>query len=125
MIWDHSGSSFSESSWSQQTYDLSAVADGAATVYVRWSMGPTDGSVTYPGWNIDDVEIWGEPQLEPSSADLNADGAVDLFDYTIMSACMTGPAGSLPTHCDCADIDSDGDADVSDFSTLQVELTIE
>ena len=25
----------------------------------RWIMGGTDGSVTYPGWNIDDIRIRG------------------------------------------------------------------
>lgn len=58
-IWTHSGSSFNESSWSLQTYNISAVADGQPTVYIRWGMGTTDGTVTYPGWNLDDIEIWG------------------------------------------------------------------
>jgi len=58
-VWDHVGGSFNEASWTQQTYDISAVADGQSTVYLRWGMGATDGSVTYPGWNIDDIEVWG------------------------------------------------------------------
>ena len=57
-VWDHVGESFCDSAWARQVYDISAVADGEPTVYVRWKMGPTDDSVTYPGWNIDDVEIW-------------------------------------------------------------------
>jgi len=47
------------SDWSQYVYDISAVADRQATVYVRWGLGPTDGSTVYCGWNIDDVEFWG------------------------------------------------------------------
>ena len=61
-IWTNPGGtngSISDSAWSQQIYDIHAVADGEATVYIRWGMGTTDSSVTYPGWNIDDVEIWG------------------------------------------------------------------
>jgi hypothetical protein len=46
-----------ESAWNQFTYDISAVADSSPTVYIRWGMGPTNSSVSYPGWNIDDVEI--------------------------------------------------------------------
>ena len=46
LVWEHSGGAVSESSWSEQIYDLSVTADGASTVYIRWSMGPTDGSVT-------------------------------------------------------------------------------
>ena len=44
-VWEHTGSSIYESSWSYHEYDISAVADGEPTVYVRWGMGPTDGSV--------------------------------------------------------------------------------
>ncbi len=48
-----------ENAWTQVEYDISAVADGQATVYLRWTMGTTDGNWQYSGWNIDDVEIWG------------------------------------------------------------------
>lgn len=58
-VWAHSGASFNEATWSLQTYNISAAADGQPTVYIRWGIGPTDGSVTYPGWNLDDIEIWG------------------------------------------------------------------
>jgi len=56
-VWDHAAGSFTDSSWTEVEYDISAVADGQPTVYIRWVMGPTDSSVTYCGWNIDDVEI--------------------------------------------------------------------
>jgi len=59
-IWNHSGSSFCESTWIQCDYNISAVADNQSTVYLRWTMGPTDSSVTYPGWNIDDVCLTGD-----------------------------------------------------------------
>ncbi len=59
ILWDHTGGSFTDTSWLHQEFDVSSVADGQPTVYLRWSMGPTDGSSTYCGWNIDDVEIWG------------------------------------------------------------------
>lgn len=59
-IWNHNGGAIAETSWSNQMYDISALADGQSTVYVRWVMGTTDGSVTYSGWNIDDVAILGD-----------------------------------------------------------------
>ncbi|MDX1387832.1 MAG: S8 family serine peptidase [Acidobacteriota bacterium] len=59
MVWDHSGSAISEGAWSLRSYDISAIADGQPAVWVRWIMGDTDGSVTYPGWNIDDIRIIG------------------------------------------------------------------
>jgi len=47
-----------DDAWTQVDYDISAVADGQETVYIRWTMGETDGGWRYCGWNIDDVEIW-------------------------------------------------------------------
>ena len=56
-IWTNGGE-VADSGWAEMEYDLSAYADGAS-VYLRWSMGTTDGSWLYSGWNIDDVEFWG------------------------------------------------------------------
>lgn len=57
-VWQNSGT-VDDGAWTQVEYDISAVADGQPTVYLAWSLGPTDGSWTYCGWNIDDLEIWG------------------------------------------------------------------
>ncbi len=57
QVWTN-GAEITDNAWSQVEYDISAVADGQATVYVRWTQGTTDGSWQYSGWNIDDVEIW-------------------------------------------------------------------
>ncbi|MBE3142553.1 MAG: exo-alpha-sialidase [Planctomycetes bacterium] len=47
--------------WKRMDIDISAVADNHDEVYLRWTMGSTDGSVTYCGWNIDDIQLWGNP----------------------------------------------------------------
>lgn len=57
-LWTN-GSEITDAGWQYLDYDISAVADGQSTVYLRWTMGTTDGSWLYSGWNIDDVEIWG------------------------------------------------------------------
>jgi subtilisin family serine protease len=59
-IWSHTEETISDTSWQEMNYDLSAVADGEPTVYIRWGMGPTDSAITYPGWNIDDVRLEGD-----------------------------------------------------------------
>lgn len=59
-IWSHTGSTFTDPNWQSMVYDISSIADNKPTVYLRWVMGTTDVSVTYCGWNIDDVEIWGD-----------------------------------------------------------------
>jgi hypothetical protein len=58
-IYNHTAGSFQETSWSEYEYDISAVADDQQTVYIRWGMGPTDSSIVYSGWNIDDVTVSG------------------------------------------------------------------
>ncbi len=57
-VWAN-GVTISDGAWTQVSYDISAVADDQATVYLAWVMGTTDGSWRYCGWNIDDIEIWG------------------------------------------------------------------
>ncbi len=47
--------------WKLQNIDISAIADGQPTVYLRWVMGPTNGFYNFAGWNIDDVALRGVP----------------------------------------------------------------
>lgn len=58
-VWQNPDQETADTAWKAQTIDISAYADNQPTVYIRWSMGPTDTSWTYCGWNIDDIEIWG------------------------------------------------------------------
>ncbi len=59
-VWENT-SAVTESAWSEQEYDISAIADGQSTVYLRWTMGSTNANKVYSGWNVDDVEITGYP----------------------------------------------------------------
>ena len=56
QVWTNP-SSVIESAWSYQQYDIAAVADNQPTVYIRWSLGPTDGGGQYAGWNLDDISL--------------------------------------------------------------------
>lgn len=60
QVWTNAAT-ITDAAWSQVSYDISAVADGKPNVQIRWTMGATDGSWTYSGWNIDDVELWAMP----------------------------------------------------------------
>ena len=51
-----------DSSWTLQVFDISSIADGRSTVYVRWGTGPTNSSWYYSGWNINDVVVSGVPR---------------------------------------------------------------
>ena len=55
-VWENTGE-VTDGSWAEQEFDISAEADGEATVFLRWTMGTTDSSWIYSGWNLDDVEI--------------------------------------------------------------------
>ena len=62
-VWENGGE-ITDNAWTPVEIDISAIADNQSTVYVRWTMGVTDSSWLFSGWNLDDVEIWG---LEPIS----------------------------------------------------------
>lgn len=45
--------------WYEYEFDISSIAAGRNGVKLRWGVGPTDGSVTYQAWNVDDVVVTG------------------------------------------------------------------
>jgi hypothetical protein len=71
-----------DTSWQAMDIDISAIADGQETVYLRWTMGTTDGGWTYCGWNIDDVELSGVALVESG---LFSDG-FESGDFTAWTA---------------------------------------
>ncbi len=68
-IWENGGE-ITDSAWTEVSYDISAIADGQPNVYIRWTMGSTDSSWEFSGWNIDDVEIWGLSSAVSAAGDL-------------------------------------------------------
>ncbi len=85
-IWDHTGSSFTDPDWQAMAYDISSIADGQSTVYLRWVMGTTDGSVVYCGWNLDDIQLWASsdnPQVVLTHADHDIDDSAGNNDGMI------------------------------------------
>ncbi len=64
-IYSNAGS-FSETAWTLRNYNVTQ-ANNNANFQVRFGLGLTDGSVTYQGWNIDDLAI-------------NCTGTVPVYD---------------------------------------------
>jgi hypothetical protein len=61
-LWTAGRSHVSDTSWQLVEYAVPPdVGDDQPALYFRWGLGPTDESVTYPGWNIDDVQLTGDP----------------------------------------------------------------
>ncbi|MBE0662606.1 MAG: T9SS type A sorting domain-containing protein [Bacteroidales bacterium] len=66
-------------SWEEVVYDISAIASDQQTVYLRWTMGTTDGGWRYCGWNLDDVQIFA---LEDVTLSINEFYRTDPNSFT-------------------------------------------
>jgi hypothetical protein len=62
-VWENSADTeIADNQWQKLHFDISSIADRQATVYVRWSYQIlSDRAYPYSGWNIDDVELRGQP----------------------------------------------------------------
>jgi len=56
-IWQNTEEVY-DGAWVSREFDISSIADGNQ-VYVRFTMGTTDGAWTYCGWNIDNFKVVG------------------------------------------------------------------
>lgn len=129
VIWQaaDTGAAVSDSSWVFQSFDISAIADNTAGVKIRWGMGPTDGYVTYPGWNIDDVQVWApDPAACPRvPGDMNCDGVLSYADINPFVLAISSEAAYYALYPTCnwqnADCNTDGVvsyADINPFVAL-------
>ena len=131
-IWENSAE-VADSSWTQVEYDISGVADGQPTLYLRWTMGVTDASWFYCGWNIDDIEIHGLVSGPPvyTTGDLNCDGTVNSLDIDPFVLVLTNAPdfddyyAQYPdcdvTLADCNDDGSYNSLDIDAFVSLLSE----
>jgi len=80
--------------WLDQTLDLSDLADDESTVYIRWTMGATDGGWNFCGWNIDDIEITGIDANGGCMVDGNCDDGLACNGAEVCNAgvCERGTA---------------------------------
>jgi hypothetical protein len=125
-VWSNA-TTISEAAWTHQTYNLAALADHQATVYLRWVLGPTDVSVTYPGWNIDDIEIWALVPAPTAAGDLNCDGTIGFGDINPFVLALTNPAAYATAYPNCnimnGDINADGSVNFADINPFVALLT--
>ncbi len=115
-LWENT-SEVADTSWVRMDLDISSVADDQSTVYLRWTMGPTDSGWAYCGWNIDDVRIYGTGCVG-IPGDYDGNRLVDLRDYAAFADCMTGPNGGTTPGCGVFDMDTDDDVDLDDAGQL-------
>ncbi|MBD3257170.1 hypothetical protein GF377_01960 [candidate division GN15 bacterium] len=74
-VWENAAE-VADEEWVECTFDISDIADDEPVVYLRWTMGETDGGWTYCGWNIDDVQL----TAYVCDPDADGDGIADDID---------------------------------------------
>ncbi len=90
--------------------------------------GAMERATTY-AWRVDAVNafgttmgaVWSFTTVLPPG-DLDGDGDVDLSDFGIFQACLSGSGMLRPPGCEDADLDGDFDVDGDDFGDFQVCL---
>jgi hypothetical protein len=81
QVWINPTTNLTETAWSAQEIDISALADGNASVQIEFSL-QTNGSTAFGGWNIDDVKVlWvsqaTQPCAPPTSYCISAPNSYD------------------------------------------------
>ncbi len=56
-VWENPDIEVTDMEWKTVQYDISDIADGEESVYLRWVMGSTNRSNVFCGWNIDDITL--------------------------------------------------------------------
>jgi hypothetical protein len=83
-----------DDAWRRMEYEIGPVADQQAAVYVRWGHQTLTSPTAYSGWNLDDIEILGEPvgaALSLSSADSVNENAGLLTATLSISTAQASP----------------------------------
>ncbi len=92
--------------------------------YGPWTLQVIDdvagASGTLEEWFVRIAEATGPPDGCSYYGDCTSDGCVNLNDYPYLANCLSGPGGPIPPECACADIDTDGDVDLQDYSLFGV-----
>ncbi|OYW69345.1 MAG: hypothetical protein B7Z21_01420, partial [Verrucomicrobiales bacterium 32-60-5] len=60
IIWQETAA-IHDSGWTDQYLDISALADHHPAIYITWIARNYNGANPQSGWNIDDIEILGQP----------------------------------------------------------------
>jgi gingipain R len=112
VLWENSTSSeVADGSWSPQEFDISGIADGELTVYLRWTHAVGSSAYAYSGWNIDDVMISAVDgsTTEPCDGDIDGSGTVGTND-------LLAVIGDFGCSSNCnADINGDGVVNTNDL----------
>ena len=122
--------STNDGSYTQVTYDVSSHISGNSAFQVRFGLGSTDSSVTYTGWNVDDVVL--EPRGNTGTGSANwtshpfgpgSTGDMKM-EHGLMSIDATTPIGSMMRWSIINPVDGAAIPGFIDREDLQVDLSI-
>jgi hypothetical protein len=115
-VWENT-SCLADLTWRELDLDISEVADKQATVYLRWTMGPTDALTRYCGWNIDDVKVVSYRCIEFICGDANSDESINILDATFIINYLYKD-GPPPSPEESANVNNDGGINLLDATHL-------
>lgn len=126
-VWQNA-TEIADRSWQFMDLDISSVANNQPTVYLRWTMGPTDSAWRYCGWNIDDIRLTALRCTPPFLlGDLNCDGVTNTFDIDPFVLAITNPAAYAQAYPNCdinaADCNQDGQINAFDIDAFVAVIT--
>lgn len=121
-VWQNVGF-IMDSAWIEVELDMTEFAANQDSVYLRWTMGPTNTAWRYSGWNIDDVEVVSVICNEETfmCGDANGDETVNILDITYMISYLYKD-GSPPDPLEAADVNNSGDVNILDITYLIANL---
>jgi hypothetical protein len=99
--------------WVEMEFDISEITANEPTVYIRWTIGPTNSAACYCGWNIDNVKIVSYDCRGYFCGDANSDGQPNVGDavFLINYVFKGGPA---PDLLEAGDANCDGQVNIGD-----------
>ncbi len=112
-IWANA-TEITDASWTEMDVNISAVADNQSTVYLRWTMGSTDGGWRYCGWNIDDIRVTAFTPFSCDCAefcDLDLDGEFTPVDVSYIVNYVYKSLDARPQLPDCPRENGDWNCD--------------
>jgi hypothetical protein len=95
-------------------YDISEYADNQPTVYLRWTMGPTDGGLRFCGWNIDNVRVISMACRSWTCGDADGSGVVEIADAVYVINYIFVPGSPAPSPLESGDADCSGVVEIAD-----------
>ncbi len=117
-LWENPAT-IAEFYWNEIDYDISAIANNQPNVYLRWTMGPTDGGLVYAGWNIDDVQVVSLACETYICGDIDGNGEnPNISDLTYLVDYLFG-GGPVPPEINACDMNGDGNGpDITDLTYM-------